>query len=292
MIRRAVSLVVAGFMAALLVAPALLAAPALLMAPALLVAPARAQPSGALSQADNFAIGNAIWVLYHEVGHLLIDEFKLPVLGREEDAADHLATVVMLEDPSQVLDSFLVAAVEGFFLSADAARVSGHGIDFAGEHGLNEQRAFEVACLMLGSNEQVFGKFADAVKLPQARRRNCRRDYDLARRSWLGVLQPFRPKWWRRSAGFKVSFTYGPVPTGPKARGLAQVKQMVQDALILEEVANYLGESLEFKRDIVVEMKSCKQPNAFYQPGQGAVLLCYELVREFRDLILPGPALQ
>ncbi|MFV2093859.1 MAG: DUF4344 domain-containing metallopeptidase [Hyphomicrobiales bacterium] len=280
MISRAITLVVAGFMAAQLV-----------VAPPLVV-PARAQPAGALSQADNFAIGNAIWVLYHEVGHLLIDEFNLPVLGREEDAADHLATVVMLEDPSQVLDSFLVAAVEGFFLSADAARVSGHGIDFAGEHGLNEQRAFEVACLMLGSNEQVFGEFADAVKLPQARRRNCRRDYELARRSWLGVLEAFRPKWWRRSTGFQVRFTYGPIASGPKAPGLAPIKQMVQDARILEEIANYLNSSFEFKRDIVVEMKSCKQPNAFYQPGQGAVLLCYELVREFRDLMAPGPALQ
>ena len=252
-----------------------------------LAAPARAQSFDAQTQADNFAIGNAIWILYHEVGHLLINEFQLPVLGREEDAADHLATVVMLEDPSEVLNSFLIAAVEGFFFSANAMRTNGQVGDFAGQHGLNEQRAYEVACLMLGSNEQVFRQLADAIKLPEYRRQTCQSDYQLARASWFGVLEAHRPGWWSGNSTARVTFDYGPVPTNGQSRNLAPVKQMLREARVLEEVADYLGKSFKFKRDVRVEMQACGKPNAFYQPERGAVLLCYELVDEFRNMLAP-----
>jgi hypothetical protein len=35
-----------------------------------------------------FVVGNTLVLLLHEIGHVLISEFQLPVLGREEDAAD------------------------------------------------------------------------------------------------------------------------------------------------------------------------------------------------------------
>src|SRR5213592_3720638 len=35
-----------------------------------------------------FVIGNTLFALLHEMGHVIIAEMKLPVLGREEDAAD------------------------------------------------------------------------------------------------------------------------------------------------------------------------------------------------------------
>ena len=41
-------------------------------------------------QLVEFVIGNTLFVLTHELGHGLINEFNMPVLGREEDAADSL----------------------------------------------------------------------------------------------------------------------------------------------------------------------------------------------------------
>ena len=35
-----------------------------------------------------FVVGNLLFVLGHELGHAVISEFDLPVLGREEDTAD------------------------------------------------------------------------------------------------------------------------------------------------------------------------------------------------------------
>jgi hypothetical protein len=35
-----------------------------------------------------FVPGNTLVLLSHEMGHVLISEMHLPILGREEDAAD------------------------------------------------------------------------------------------------------------------------------------------------------------------------------------------------------------
>ena len=39
-------------------------------------------------QLVEFVIGNTLFVMAHELGHGLINEMNLPVLGREEDAAN------------------------------------------------------------------------------------------------------------------------------------------------------------------------------------------------------------
>src|SRR5262245_19776632 len=44
-----------------------------------------------------FVAGNLIFATVHEVGHMLISEMGLPVLGREEDAADAFATLTGLK---------------------------------------------------------------------------------------------------------------------------------------------------------------------------------------------------
>jgi hypothetical protein len=36
----------------------------------------------------SYVVGNVIFALGHELGHAVITDVKLPVLGREEDAAD------------------------------------------------------------------------------------------------------------------------------------------------------------------------------------------------------------
>src|SRR5262245_59789931 len=44
----------------------------------------------------SFVVGNLFFVVVHELGHAVISQLKLPVLGREEDAADSFATLSML----------------------------------------------------------------------------------------------------------------------------------------------------------------------------------------------------
>ncbi len=43
-----------------------------------------------------FVVGNVLFVATHEMGHAVISEMELPVLGRQEDAADDLAILTGL----------------------------------------------------------------------------------------------------------------------------------------------------------------------------------------------------
>ena len=61
---------------------------------ALLASPALAE--GADPKAA-FVADNLVAIFYHELGHALIDQLDLPVLGREEDAADILS-VLMIDE--------------------------------------------------------------------------------------------------------------------------------------------------------------------------------------------------
>ncbi len=43
-----------------------------------------------------FVIGNIVFVMLHELSHLVIEDFDIPVLGNGEDAADSLAAVTLI----------------------------------------------------------------------------------------------------------------------------------------------------------------------------------------------------
>ena len=57
-------------------------------------APAETTPAG-IAPIDTL-IGPVADVFFHEVGHAVFDLWKIPVLGREEDAADQFSVIIML----------------------------------------------------------------------------------------------------------------------------------------------------------------------------------------------------
>src|SRR5207244_9593581 len=65
-------------------------------------------PRAKLKATTEFTTGNMLFVLLHEAAHGLISDLGLPVLGREEDAADAFATVEMLEMKTEFTDRTLV----------------------------------------------------------------------------------------------------------------------------------------------------------------------------------------
>jgi Putative metallopeptidase len=114
------------------------------------------------------------FILAHEFAHALIANFNLPVLGKEEDAADSIATVVLLQVP------------EGPRYAADAASFwadfSGRQeppalADYADVHALDLQRAFSVLCWVAGSSERSYEEVAELEALPESRLESCPAEY-------------------------------------------------------------------------------------------------------------------
>ena len=75
-----------------------------------------------------FVVGNVIFAVVHEVGHMLVSELALPVLGHEEDAADAFAIVTGLKLGNAFSDRVLSESARGWFLS-EASRQEGEDND-------------------------------------------------------------------------------------------------------------------------------------------------------------------
>src|SRR3954470_15818074 len=61
---------------------------------------------------------------------------------------------------------------------------------FYDEHGLDQQRAYNIVCLMVGSNPKKYSELADLAKMPDERQGTCQGDYSNASWSWQKVLEP------------------------------------------------------------------------------------------------------
>jgi hypothetical protein len=106
----------------------------------------------ARKQLMKFVLGNTLFAIGHEMGHGLINEMNLPVLGREEEAADSFATVNALKVSSSFSERVLIEAGKGLALSAKRDRKERNAPQFYDEHLLDPQRAYGMICLMVGSN--------------------------------------------------------------------------------------------------------------------------------------------
>ena len=88
------------------------------------------------------------FVLFHEIGHALVDEWNVPVLGREEDAVDAFSTIFMTEFVPNGGQIALWGADFFDYLGRHEGTFGQN--DFADEHSLDPQRAYSIACWVYG----------------------------------------------------------------------------------------------------------------------------------------------
>lgn len=257
---------------------------ALYAAPVAALALCAAQPGAIAAQEKDyteesamFALGNTVFTLYHEVGHALIGEFELPVLGREEDAADQFATVLLTpeaDDKDQDV-SILVDAMGGWFLSSTQTEYE--DIAWWDEHGPDQQRAWQIACLLYGSNPEAFGPFAEEIELPEERRETCPFDYEKTVLSWGSLTEDHLLADGEKPDGkVQVSFE--------EAGDYAAERELLEESELLETIGKDLAETFRLPRDIRMIGKACGEPNAFWDPEAGEIIMCYELIREYKQL--------
>lgn len=127
------------------------------------------------------------FVLLHEVGHAIFDIHRIPVLGREEDAADAFATFILLETNGngmlQEAPIYVPLVKTPWILKTlNPAAVYGD------EHALSEQRLANIICWGFGKNPQDFADAATTIKLPRSRAERCSNEYAKMDRDMRGLL--------------------------------------------------------------------------------------------------------
>lgn len=226
-----------------------------------------------------FVFGNALHVLFHEAGHLLITAFEIPVLGREEDAVDNLATLLLLDLETEEADWALMDTADGFFLADDAAAEAGEDFAFFGQHGLDQQRAFQIVCLMVGKDSETFGEIADAAGLPADRQANCADDYRQASQSWQRQLSPHSRA--EGAGAAPTSIIYGRPP-----EELALTAEIVRAGELLELVGSAVRQAFVLPWSYRLRAAQCGEPNAFWDPEVREITFGYELADFYGRLIL------
>jgi len=130
-----------------------------------------------------------IFTFFHEAGHALRAQLNLPITGKEEDAVDELATLLLLEMPQGVYVA--AAAAEAFQMMGKKKRASkGKKMAFWDDHSLGEQRFYSVLCLMYGANPKTNKGLVDKGYLPKERAQFCPEDYKNKSRAWQTILKP------------------------------------------------------------------------------------------------------
>ncbi len=129
-----------------------------------------------------------VQTLFHELGHCLIDVWELPATGREEDAVDQLATILMLDGSPEGQDSAINAALEFEIASRSDDKSD---LMFWDEHSFSKTRFFDMLCLVYGSNPKKNAGFVGPNLLPEKRAVRCSEEYARAERSWLKLLAPY-----------------------------------------------------------------------------------------------------
>jgi Putative metallopeptidase len=243
-----------------------------------------------LQQRENlveFITGNMLFVMLHELAHATVDEFRLSVLGREEDAADDFAVLRLLAVGTDFSHRILVEATKGWFFSDRRDRQDGEKLVFFDEHGLDQQRAYQIVCLMVGSNPVEFKDLADETKLPEDRRQSCQKDYGKILMSWDTALKPHRRSAEQPKTNIEVTYGEGKGKFDAYAKGF-------RDLRLLEAVAERAEDNLAWPAPFALEMQSCGFINARWVVTTRKLTLCYELAADFaelyRDFDLPRTA--
>lgn len=136
---------------------------------------------------ESTVIGAVFFAFLHELGHALVDQLELPVTGKEEDAVDQLAAVILISSGSSGVQralngarAFLLHSKKGF-----------SGTEFWDEHSFEEQRYYSILCLAYGAQpkklQNVVGKKGG---LPVERAKTCSAEFVRIRKAWQTLLAP------------------------------------------------------------------------------------------------------
>jgi hypothetical protein len=128
------------------------------------------------------------FILIHELGHMFVDVFEIPITGREEDAVDGMATIFFTDSVENGLDYAFDAA--RFFKALQGVQGAPDVSQFQDEHGLSIVRAFDIVCSIAGHDETAMQQVGQLEILSPQRLQRCPREYQQKSRAWKILLKP------------------------------------------------------------------------------------------------------
>lgn len=153
-----------------------------------LVRNASAEPvAPGLSPTDT-VVGPTLEVFLHEMAHAVFELFRLPVLGREEDAADQVAAYMLLNLSKDEARRAVIATASMYL--REARNFTAELTRYADGHSTPAQRYYNLLCLAYGSDPVLFADAVDKSLLPRSRAEACADEYKQVSFAFQTLIAP------------------------------------------------------------------------------------------------------
>jgi len=137
--------------------------------------------------------GTFVETALHHIAYAVFDLLNVPILGREDDAADRVAAFTMM----QFGDKVAYTAIVGTGTFFQYSKQSWTGSDFASERSPAAQRFYNYLCIAYGGDPLTFQFLAprpgpsDFPKLSEERAPRCAREYLQVRHAFNLRIMPY-----------------------------------------------------------------------------------------------------
>ena len=151
-------------------------------------APEQTDPAG-ITREDSI-IGPAVDVFLHESGHAMFDLFKVPIFGREEDAADTFSAYIVLHFPKDDARRLILGSAYQYKADLQNPQVTMAIAKFSNVHGTPVQRFYNVLCIAYGADKKLFADVVEKKYLPEDRADGCEEEYEQAAFAFQKLISP------------------------------------------------------------------------------------------------------
>ncbi|MBL7709290.1 MAG: hypothetical protein JNJ86_09475 [Chitinophagaceae bacterium] len=140
------------------------------------------------------AMNAVIFILFHEIGHALIDMYDLSVTGSEEDVVDNFS-IFLLTTGNELAEAAAIDGANFFNVLARAEEGMPVGLlPLWDEHSLSKERFFNIITKVYGKDPQRYEYFVTKGLFPAEKTQRYVQDYQKVMQSWKRDLDPYLKK--------------------------------------------------------------------------------------------------
>jgi hypothetical protein len=126
---------------------------------------------------DDAVLGQFFYVFAHEFGHAVFDLFDVPLMGRQEDAADNFAAYLMLQFGSDQSPRLVGGAAYAYASYVKGNSITAPLVAYSDVHSAPPQRYFNLICIAFGADAKEYAFVVEKDHLPATRARGCKHEY-------------------------------------------------------------------------------------------------------------------
>lgn len=131
-----------------------------------------------------------VFFLLHELGHALIDIYKIPLNGNPEDIADNFS-IHLVTETEGISDAAIQGASLFQILTKYEAEKKMEELPVLDVHLLNPQRYHNILCKLYGSDDVKYKSLVTLGYLELSPNQDCIAEYESMKKAWERDLTPW-----------------------------------------------------------------------------------------------------